>query len=145
MYPWRWNMQRTQMTIMPNHYLCYVLMVCSSVTEYITTEWHEKRMLHYELLSWERSSTVSQDLWTLHPCVKGTIITQKLTRITDTVIHHPEHYHEFKPLWCLSISINKLQLNNSTLAFRVGIPQFASFSSDFCVLWFFLLKNIKLI
>lgn len=32
------NKQRTQMMIKPNHYLCYVLMVCFSVSEYVTTE-----------------------------------------------------------------------------------------------------------
>jgi len=32
------NIQRTQMMVIPNHYLCYALMVCFSVTEYVTTE-----------------------------------------------------------------------------------------------------------
>jgi hypothetical protein len=32
-----------------------------------------------------------------------------------------------------------------TLAFGVGIPQFTSFSSDLSVLWFFLLKSMKLL
>lgn len=30
------NVQRTQMMIIPNHYLCYALVVCFSVSEYVT-------------------------------------------------------------------------------------------------------------